>query len=263
MVKQKRKQTILSDVTGIKQTVSPVVLRYPDATVPSGKCQVYVLHVISPVELYVQLEEEGVADPGVELSCTINKLYGSLSETEMILEDPEVGISCCVNEGCQWYKSVVCDNTDAGKLVVKYVDNGSIVTIDRQRLKQLDDALCRLTPLAIQCCLAELMTSLAAIYSRPDSDKLVVVDPKRGVKCCLRSSTDEQWYRAVIDSLEDGTAAVTFKDFVTWETVMTEELRYIRPFLRQAPFAIHCCVAGLDSNAEGTPDENDVFVKKT
>ena len=47
--------------------------------------------MISPGELHVQLEEEGVAGPEVELSCTMNKLYDSLSETEMILEDPGMG----------------------------------------------------------------------------------------------------------------------------------------------------------------------------
>ncbi|KAI0220943.1 hypothetical protein LSAT2_027609 [Lamellibrachia satsuma] len=108
------------------------------------------------------------------------------------------------------------------------------------------------------------MTSLAAIYSRPDSVKLVVVDPKRGGKCSLRSITDKQWYRAVIDTLEDDTATVTFIDFETSETVMAVELRHIRSeFVRQAPFAIHSCAAGRDNNTEWTPDENNVFVKKT
>ena len=40
-----------------------------------------------------------------------------------------------------------------GKLVVKYVDHGSIVTIDKQREKQLVHVLCELAPMAIQCCL--------------------------------------------------------------------------------------------------------------
>ena len=39
----------------------------------------------------MQLDEEGVA---VKPTCTIHKLYGSLSETEMILEDSEVGMPC-------------------------------------------------------------------------------------------------------------------------------------------------------------------------
>ena len=80
----------------------------------------------------------------------------------------------------------------------------------------------------------------------------------------MRSSTDEQWYRAVIGTLEDGTATVTFVDFGTLEIVMTDELRYIRPeVLQQAPSDIHCCLAGLDDNAEWTQDEIDVFLKKT
>ena len=33
--------------------------------------------------------------------------------------------------------------------------------------------------------------------------------------------------------------------------------------LQQAPFAIHCCLAVLDNNAELTPDENGVLLKKT
>ena len=94
-------------------------------------CQVYVLHVISPGELYVQREEEGVVDPEVKLRYTINKLHGSLSETEMILEDPEFGMPCCVNEGYEGTKT------------------SSVTT-----LTQLVDAMCRLAPLAIQCCLA-------------------------------------------------------------------------------------------------------------
>ena len=40
-----------------------------------------MLHVISPGELYVQLEGEEAADPEIGLSCTIHKLYGSLDET--------------------------------------------------------------------------------------------------------------------------------------------------------------------------------------
>ena len=99
-------------------------------------------------ESYVQLEEEGVADPEVELHHMMNKLYGSLSETEMILEDPEVGMPCCVYEGCKWYRATVCDNTKAGKLVIKYVNYRSTVTID----KQLVDVLYELVPMAIQCC---------------------------------------------------------------------------------------------------------------
>ena len=43
----------------------------------------------------------------------------------MILDDPEVVIPCCVNEGSERYRAVVCDNTDAAKLVVRYVDYGS------------------------------------------------------------------------------------------------------------------------------------------
>ena len=88
--------------------------------------------------------------------------------------------------------------------------------------------------------------------------------PKRGGKCCVRSSTDTQWYRAVIDTLEDDTATITFIDFGTSETVMTEEPRYARPdSVRQAPFAIQCCLAGLDDSTEWTQDDNDVFLKKT
>ena len=85
----------------------------------------------------MQRENEGVADPEVELSCRIIQLYGSLSETEMILEEPEVGMPCCVNEGSEWYRAIVCDNTDAAKLVVRYVDYGSmdgsmiVVSVDR------------------------------------------------------------------------------------------------------------------------------------
>ena len=41
----------------------------------------------------------------------------------------------------------------------------------------------------------------------------------------MRSSTDEQWYCAVINTLGDGTATVTFVDFGIKETLMTEELR--------------------------------------
>ena len=100
----------------------------------------------------MQLEEEGVADPGVELRYMVDELYGSLSETELILKDLEVGMLCCVKEGCGWVIAVVCDNTNAGKLVVKSVDYGGTATIDRQNVKQLDGPLCRLAPLAIQCC---------------------------------------------------------------------------------------------------------------
>ena len=107
-------------------------------------------------------------------------------------------------------------------------------------------------------------TSLSATLNSPDSDKLVLVDPKRAGQCGVRSSTDEQWYRAVIGRLEDGTATVTLVNFGTLETVMTDELQYIRPeVLRQAPSATHCCLAGLHDNAEWTLDENDVFLKKT
>lgn len=61
--------------------------------------------------------------------------------------------------------------------------------------------------------LAELMTALAATYYNPNTEKLVFVDQKRGVKCCVRSSTYEQCYLVVIDALDDGTATVTFIDF--------------------------------------------------
>ena len=49
--------------------------------------------LLEKLQLYdiVQLDEEGVA---VKPTCTIHKLYGSLSETEMILEDSEVGMPC-------------------------------------------------------------------------------------------------------------------------------------------------------------------------
>ena len=112
--------------------------------------------------------------------------------------------------------------------------------------------------------LAELMISHAATYNSPDSDKFVLVDQKRGEKCCVRSSTGQQWYRGVMDTLEGGTARVTFMDFGTPETVVTEELLCIRlEFLQHASVAVHCGLAGLDNNAQGTPDENDVFLKKT
>ena len=48
--------------------------------------------------------------------------------------------------------------------------------------------------------LAELITSLSAKYNSPVSDRLVLVDPKRGGKCVVPSSTDEQWQRALRQS---------------------------------------------------------------
>ena len=71
--------------------------------------------------------------------------------------------------------------------------------------------------------LTELMTSLAATYNSPVSDIFVFMNPKLGEKCC----TDKQGYRALIDTLENSTATVTFIHFGTSETVMAEELRYI------------------------------------
>ena len=109
---------------------------------PSGKCQVLAFDVTSLGEFYAQLEEKSVADPEVELRCKKYELYASLSETEMILRDP-VRMKCYVKEGCGWYR--------AGKLVIQYVDYGGTATIDRQNVKQIDRALCKLV---IQCCLA-------------------------------------------------------------------------------------------------------------
>ena len=63
---------------------------------------------------------------------------------------PRDGMSCCVNEGRESYRAVVCDNTDIGKLV------SSITTIDMKRAKQLVDALCELALMALHCCLASL-----------------------------------------------------------------------------------------------------------
>ena len=83
-----------------------------------------------------------VAGPEVELRCKIYELYFSMSEAEMILRYP-VGMPCYVKEGCGWYR--------AGKLVIQYVDYGGTATIDRQNVKQIDRALCKLV---IQCCLA-------------------------------------------------------------------------------------------------------------
>ena len=85
MVKQELKQTISSDVIGMEQTILPVVLRYPDVTIQSGKCQVSAFDLTIQDEFYVQLEEKVVADKEIELICTIGELHVSLSESEMIV----------------------------------------------------------------------------------------------------------------------------------------------------------------------------------
>lgn len=372
------KQTTSPEVAGLEQVVSPDVTRYPDITVPSDKCQVYVCQVTSPGEVYLQLVKNEAALN--ELVDRVDELYSSLGEMEKTLKDPQVGMPCCAIQEGVWYRAVVCDNTVDGVLV-KFVDYGNTDTVEY--VKQMDGALCLHAPFAYQCCLAgirptgekgwsedasdklfeltdqkvlttefltsdavpytvalwdnttnisdemvtalldveatantkaakesekelpvsnasgyhgvvlpldeqagfvtavinpgdfyiqlaeqeaglaELTISLAATYDIPDSDGLALLDPAPGGACCVRSSTGDQWYRAVVDSLEDDGVTVTLIDCGTSETVTAGELRRILPeFLQQPPFAIHCHLAGLDKTAEWTLDEMGVFLER-
>ena len=149
------KQTLSSSDVAAEpeQVVLPCATQYPDVTVPSDKCEVYVSQVTSPGEFYVQLVSNETALN--ELLEKVDSLYSGLSETEKTLVEPRAGMPCCAVQDKVWYRAVVHDNTDAG-VSVKFVDYGNTETVDAQQVKQLDGVLGRLAPFAFECCFAGL-----------------------------------------------------------------------------------------------------------
>ena len=103
----------------LKHTLSYFVSLFPDSTLPSGKCQVYVLNVIRPVSYMCNTRMKGQRIRRLGYVVRYNKLYGSPSETEMILEDTKVRIRVVSMKGASGTEQ---NKTDAGKHVVKYVD---------------------------------------------------------------------------------------------------------------------------------------------
>ncbi|XP_050306722.1 maternal protein tudor-like isoform X2 [Anthonomus grandis grandis] len=137
----------------INEVVEPVAAEpevIPEPVIPSKGTAIYVSHVDSPTEFYIQLAESTVA---------LNDLQQNLQEIAeelSVLENITVGVLCAAQFSVdqQWYRAEVLD-ADEDITTVRFVDYGNTDVINNKtaQIKTLPTNLLSLAVYATRCSL--------------------------------------------------------------------------------------------------------------
>ncbi|CAG2064948.1 unnamed protein product, partial [Timema podura] len=111
--------------------------------------------------------------------------------------------------------------------------------------------------------LTEMMDRMALEYGEGTKTPLPCLKP--GAICVARYSVDEMWYRAVVMSVGDTTAHVSFPDYGNMEDVpLTDIMEITHEFSTLPAQGIQCALlASRPSNLEWSEDEVNNFVTST
>ncbi|XP_063237654.1 tudor domain-containing 6-like isoform X2 [Bacillus rossius redtenbacheri] len=111
--------------------------------------------------------------------------------------------------------------------------------------------------------LAALMTRIDEVYGGDTGSP--VAAPQAGTTCIAKYSEDQQWYRAVVQSVSGDSAHVLFPDFGNHEDVPAHELREMTAEFRQLPVqGVRCSLAGAAPRGPAwTDDEIASFTAAT
>ena len=161
---------------------------------PEMKERVYVSHVVSPDEFYVQFES--ALDDLSALSGELSRFYFSLGPSTNALQSPSPGMSCCArfSQDGDWYRGRVKGVTSSGA-EVEFVDYGNGEVVPFNQVKDPEKDFMQLPRQAILCGLDATKDYWSA--EEVNIFKSVALDKSFGAKFIVR---DGQKWRVSLDS---------------------------------------------------------------
>ena len=114
--------------------------------------RVYVSHVVSPEEFYVQFES--ALDDLSLLSAEITQYYSQMQLSGQVLNNPCIGMSCCArfSQDGDWYRGRIKGVVSNGAKV-EFVDYGNEEIVPFRDIKDPDKTFMQLPQQTILCCL--------------------------------------------------------------------------------------------------------------
>ena len=139
--------------SGSKVNPTPTDEKYPKAKSPSSAVQVYVSHITSPGDFYIQL---------VNQETKLNELMEELAvtyedETKWKIESVQEGQACCskFSEDGQWYRAEVLWRDSTG-VMVRFIDYGNSEMTPIDNVRNITDELVKIPPFAYKCKMASI-----------------------------------------------------------------------------------------------------------
>ncbi|XP_067679478.1 maternal protein tudor-like isoform X2 [Haliotis asinina] len=109
--------------------------------------------------------------------------------------------------------------------------------------------------------LTQLTEALQAEYTESGGERIFGLKP--GMVCCAKFTEDDQWYRAVVESVAEEQVTVRFVDYGNTDVATMERLAVLTPNNMSAhPLAYHCTLDGVESWSQCLIDKFDEAVKE-
>ena len=161
---------------------------------PDMKENVYVSHVVSPDEFYVQFES--ALDDLSALSGELSRFYLSLGPSTSVLRSPSPGMSCCArfSQDGDWYRGRIKKVTSSGA-EVEFVDYGNSEVVSFNQVKDPEKGFMQLPQQAILCGLDATKDHWSV--GEVNIFKSVALDKSFNAKFIIR---DGQKWRVSLDS---------------------------------------------------------------
>jgi len=108
----------------------------------------------------------------------------------------------------------------------------------------------------VEAQLTELVDQLTEVYDAGDAGELSVsTELMVGSVCCARYSSDESWYRAVVEDVRDDVVHVRFVDYGNTDKVSRADVRRLTDKFTSVPAcAWHCQLAAVSSQSTSWTD---------
>ena len=161
---------------------------------PEMKELVYVSHVVSPDEFYVQFES--ALDDLSALSGELSRFYLSLGPSTNVLRSPSPGMSCCAmfSQDGDWYRGRVKSLTSS-EAEVEFVDYGNSEMVSFNHVKDVEKDFMQLPQQAVLCGLDATKDHWSA--GEVNIFQSVALDKSFNAKFIIR---DGQKWRVSLDS---------------------------------------------------------------
>ena len=171
----------------VREFIQPVIT-------PEMKERVYVSHVVSPDDFYVQFES--ALDDLSALSGELSRFYLPLGPSTNVLRSPSPGMSCCArfSQDADWYRGRIKRVTSSGA-EVEFVDYGNSEVVSFDQVKDPEKNFMQLPQQAILCGLDATKDHWSA--GEVNIFKSVALDKSFNAKFIIR---DGQKWRVSLDS---------------------------------------------------------------
>lgn len=175
----------------------------PASQLPCDEVDVYVTHVVSPSDFYIQMAS--VESQLTELADQLIEKYDSTDAGELKLADVTVGALCCARYSADeaWYRAVVEDVGD-DTVSVRFVDYGNSDVISGADVRRLTDRFTAIPACAWHCLLAvDSAQPTSAVHWTDEQQQKFVELTEAGEKLfsCSFVSWSQSPYRVI---LKDG-----------------------------------------------------------